>query len=298
MNRRDVLRLLPALSAVYLGVAKQSCAHAAWPGQDAHSGNTEKKRQGTSSGWPSSQSGPSPNPSAAISAAQGCSLRGNALNEGAISNILIPDHQIPPLLLAKAHAFNDTLKNVYQLAPGLGFINDATSLNAFAVAKNLLPTSNHGTILLGWHLLNSEYQKSPSTWEGAAILIHAHEFGHIAQFKYFGAMPVTLMELQADALAGCVMAHQFIMDSMSNMSLNYLQAMQHAQQKMGDFTHASSSVFGMGSYDFNNPNFHGTPIQRLTAFRGGFQYIAQSPSARSIPEIMNVTRNFAQRLLA
>lgn len=298
MNRREVLRLLPALSAVYLGVAKQSCAHAAWPGQDAHSGNIEHKQQGTSSGWPSPQSGQHANLPAALGAAHGCSLQGSALNDGALSNILIPDNQIPSQLLAKAHAFNDVLKNVYQLAPGLGFINDATSLNAFAVAQNLLPSSNHGTILLGWHLLNSEYQKSPSTWEGAAILIHAHEFGHIAQFNYFGAMPVTLMELQADALAGCVMAHQFIMDTMSSMSLNYLQAMQSAQRKIGDFAHASSSVFGMGSYDFNNPSFHGTPQQRLTAFRGGFQFIAQSQNARSIPEIMNVTKNFAQQLLA
>ena len=132
--------------------------------------------------------------------------------------------------------------------------------------------------------------------EGAAILIHAHEFGHIAQFNDFGAMPVTLMELQADALARCVMAHQFIMDSMNDMALSYAQAMLRTQQKMGDFSHASSSVFGMGNYDFINPDFHGTPQQRLAAFRGGFQFIAQSQGPKSIPEIMNATRNFAGQL--
>ncbi|WP_135289696.1 hypothetical protein [Pseudomonas kairouanensis] len=236
--------------------------------------------------------------SALIGSTRGCSFQGSALNNGGLSNILIPDQQIPAQLLSKAHAFNDLLKHVYQLSPGLGFINDATALNAFAVAQNLLPSSQNGTILLGWHLLNSEYQKSPATWEGAAILIHAHEFGHIAQFNYFGAMPVTLMELQADALAGCVMAHRFIMDSMSNMSLTYVQSMHRAQQKMGDFAHASNSVFSMGGYDFNDPNFHGTPQQRLLAFRFGFQMIAQSTAPQPIPQIMKFTRQFAQQLLS
>ncbi|WP_448145485.1 hypothetical protein [Pseudomonas silesiensis] len=103
------------------------------------------------------------------------------------------------------------------------------------VSDKLLPSSNNVSILLGLHLLNSEYHKIPITWEGAAIQIHAHEFGHIAQFNYFGVMLVTLMELQADALAGCVMAHHFIMDTMNNMDLSYLQAMHRAHQKTGDF---------------------------------------------------------------
>ncbi|WP_275627072.1 hypothetical protein [Pseudomonas sp. 273] len=296
MNRRAILSLLPTLSLLYLGFLHNRCAHAGWPGQEEFEDSPTGSDMHEEAGWPSTSTNSRKTEGPQLSGNSGCSLHGQALNQSDVISILAPDNIIPYPLLQKSKAFHESLGSIYQLKPGISFIRDDNSPNAFATPENLFPSSQDGTILLGLNLFLSEYQKGPMTWEGAAILIHAHEFGHIAEYSFGYTGPVPIMELQADALAGCVMAHQFITESMSAMNMNYILAAQLAYQRTGAFIHASNSVFSMGSYDFNNPNFHGTPQQRLSAFRSGFQYVATSSRPRSIENSMKQTRMFAEQI--
>lgn len=289
MNRRTVLSILPALSLIYLGVLHSRGAGAAWPGEDeadTYGRDADEGRQ--SSGWPV------PAPSGAggrgmeLGAIQGCSLHGQGFNRGEIESLLAPAHLVPQGLQAKAEQFNEVLGNIYELQPGMAFILDGNYPNAFATPENVLSDSKDGSILLGLNLFLSEFQNGPMTWEGAAVLIHAHEFGHIAEYRFGYTGPVPLMELQADALAGCAMAHQFMVDPARAMT---------AYQRLQEFEHASRSVFSKGSYSFNDPNFHGTPAQRLLAFRAGFQYVAGVNRSRGIQQAMRETRMLAERIL-
>lgn len=289
MNRRTALLLLPSLSLLYLGVIHSRCAHAAWPGQGQDGGHRHNSDKDTTSGWPTSTQ-PSPGPhGSGLGAVEGCSLHGQGFNQGDIESMLAPDHLIPQQLQVKAEQFNEVFSNIYELSPGMAFIIDGNSPNAFATPENLLSDSRDGSILLGLSLFQLEYQSGPTTWEGAAVLIHAHEFGHIAEYKFGYTGPVPIMELQADALAGCAMAHQIMIDPARAMTAN---------QRMQELWHASRSVFSKGSYDFNDPNFHGTPQQRLTAFRAGFQYVANSNQQRGIRDAMRKTRVFAERIFS
>ncbi|HWD32225.1 MAG TPA: hypothetical protein VG536_11640 [Pseudomonas sp.] len=269
MNRRNVLLLLPALSLLYMGVMHGRCAYAAWPGQGEDGDHTLHE--------------------SGLGAVEGCSLHGFGFNRGDIASMLAPAHLIPQRLQEKAEQFNEVLSSIYELSPGLAFIIDGNSPNAFATPENLLSGSRDGSILLGLSLFQLEFQSGPGTWEGAAVLIHAHEFGHIAEYYFDYIGPVPIMELQADALAGCAMAHQILIDPARAMTAN---------QRMQELMHASRSVFSKGSYDFNDPNFHGTPQQRLTAFQAGFLYVAGSNQQRGIRDAMRQTRLFAERILS
>jgi hypothetical protein len=290
MNRRTALLLLPALSFLYLDIMYSRRAYAGWPGQgevdEGHEHNSDNVER---SGWPNS-SRTSPNSQGSgLNAIKGCSLHGRSFDKGEIKSILAPDRFVPQQLQVKSRQFNNVLSNIYELSPGVAFIMDGGAPNAFATPENLLSDSKDGSILLGLNLFQSEYNNGPNSWEGAAVLIHAHEFGHIAEYKFGYTGPVPLMELQADALAGCAMAHQFMNDPARTITVG---------QRSLELNHACQSVFSKGSYDFNDPNFHGTPQQRLTAFQTGFQYIINSTQQRQIRDAMDKTRAFAERILS
>lgn len=288
MNRRTVLSILPTLSLIYLGIMYSLDSGAAWPGQDkTHDDGRRDDEEPQSSGWPESQPANADGHDRKLAAIQGCSLHGQGFNQGKIESLLAPSHLIPQVLQAKAEQFHDVLSNIYELQPGFAFILDGTSPNAFATPENVLSNGTDGSILLGLSLFQSEYQNGPMTWEGAAVLIHAHEFGHIAEFRFDYKGPVPLMELQADALAGCAMAHQVMVDPARAIA---------GFQRSQELEHASRSVFSKGSYSFNDPNFHGTPAQRLLAFRAGFEYVANANRALSIQQAMRDTRLLAERI--
>lgn len=292
MKRRDLLTILPLLATSYLLIGHSRCAHAGWP----NTSETDPPQSDTKSSWPNS-SATNAGRSNASNGIHGCAIHASGQQSSLNIPPIMRDANVHPTLVGKAHAFNEMLKSVYNLSPGLAFIDDTSSPNAFATSENLLPTSKHGTILLGIKIINLEFNKGPGTWEGAVALIHAHEFGHIAQFNHSYLGPTPVMELQADALAGCAIANALILERINLSQLNYLQALQLTQQRHLELSHASNSLFQMGSYDFNNPNFHGTPNQRVRAFMEGFKFITQRTSPTPISAVMNATRTVAMQIM-
>ncbi len=106
----------------------------------------------------------------------------------------------------------------------------------------------------GYYLMNEEFlQSGPINFSISAIM--AHEFSHIVQFKRGSELGVTQRELQADYLAGW-----------------YVGKRQSHAIPPGSLENIVRSFFEHGSYDFNNPQFHGTPEQRVDAVMNGFHH--------------------------
>ena len=94
-----------------------------------------------------------------------------------------------------------TLRERYGLRPGAKFINDSDGPNAYAVPDVLVPSGdwggNDGTVLLGTNLFFEQFRNSAADIFRRApyeehvldqrglncLVIMAHEFGHILQFK-------------------------------------------------------------------------------------------------------------------
>jgi len=222
----------------------------------------------------------------------GCSLHASGSAQGSLQSMLISLSNVHPDLAKKANSFHDFLKQTYKINPELGFINDAKSPNAFATPERVIHPSSDGTILLGVNLLTKEFKKNPVNWEGAAAMVHAHEFGHIAQFVSGISGPTPLMELQADALAGATLAHYIIVERVL-MNAAYAAALAVANHRQGELTQASKSLFSIGDYAFNSPDYHGTPSQRVYAFQNGFTLIATAPIALPIKKVLVDTQKIA-----
>jgi predicted metalloprotease len=88
------------------------------------------------------------------------------------------------------------------------------------------------------------------------VYVLAHEYAHNVQFELgllTAGLPVINTELHADCWAGV-----------------YARAKQDAGQlDATDIPEAISTVSRVGNYDYTNPQFHGTPEQRVAAFRHG-----------------------------
>lgn len=123
--------------------------------------------------------------------------------------------------------------------------NDCTSPNALSHPL--------GFILYGINFANFAIMRTLSELPIAGVL--AHEYAHQLQF-YFNWMNPTAptvrdSELEADAFSGYYMA---LAKGWAGAQL----------QSYFDF------IFSLGEYNFNNPNHHGTPNQRLAAAYIGF----------------------------
>lgn len=115
-----------------------------------------------------------------------------------------------------------------------------------------------GTVLIGLALLRSEWQATYGTSLSLPAII-AHEYAHIAQFKYKFPWPEGKWpELHADFLAGWFIAHRGRFPLANN-----------AYQ-------AAASLYYKGDYDFNERDHHGTPAERLAAFSAGFNFNLRS----------------------
>jgi predicted metalloprotease len=88
------------------------------------------------------------------------------------------------------------------------------------------------------------------------VYVLAHEYAHNVQFEQGllpEGLPVINMELHADCWAGV-----------------YARAKQDAGQlDTTDVPEAISTAARVGTYDYEDPQFHGTPEQRVAAFRTG-----------------------------
>ena len=103
------------------------------------------------------------------------------------------------------------LTDTWNALPGFAWFDDTDAPNAFATTRRLL-SRNDGTILFGRTLLGRclKAREHPDAVISAVV---AHEFGHIAQYKYglskrlaAGQTSVVRNELHADFLAGYGMA--------------------------------------------------------------------------------------------
>ena len=147
------------------------------------------------------------------------------------------------------------LVQTFGVNPSFQFFNDVDAPNAFATTAPIAGPSPDGSVCFGVRLLHAE---ANTQWWGAAIAgIAAHEWGHIKQLQRIridGANWgwVAKRELQADYLAGW-----------------YLRVKQMAGTPVV-LDGLGQSLFNKGGYDFNNPDWHGTPQQRVGAMTRGF----------------------------
>ena len=109
-------------------------------------------------------------------------------------------------------------------------------------AKNAY-ASPDGHILFGYHMF---YYTVQSYNELAIAGILAHEWGHRTQFVHNWPNANPGMELEADAFSGYYMA----------------LAKQYA---WGQIQGYYANTYALGDYNFNHPQHHGTPDQRLAA---------------------------------
>lgn len=109
----------------------------------------------------------------------------------------------------------------------------------------------NGQIVLGYYLITELSYKSDSYARLTAVF--AHEFAHAMQNKYGWSGNSKWKELHADYLAGYYLG--------TKSSVNQSQV-------ISTFNEFSSR----GDFDFNNPDFHGTPEERSCAFLEGFNY--------------------------
>lgn len=153
------------------------------------------------------------------------------------------------------------LADNFGVFPGFGFFDDEPYKNAFAY-DGTLPQLPHtrGTVLYG-DLMFSHLMKVDPT--GTAVMwVMAHEFAHIwlystgdrAKLGQEG-LPRTgkRIELHADFLAGFYVGQR----QKENQSISLYKT--------------GKEIWNIGDTNFNNPDHHGTPPERLAAAEAGFK---------------------------
>jgi hypothetical protein len=173
-----------------------------------------------------------------------------AANVGGISGEFLDstgNSQLDATLVAELNL----LATGFTVHPRFHVFDDGKAPNAFATPErtDTSPRFPDGTVVFGMTLMREEFSRSSG--RGYAIpAIMAHEFGHILQYRLGVQMPTKMMELQADVLAGWYLAHR-------------------SDYAWTDVQEPLRSFFEKGDYQFNNPDHHGTPKERLSAIAFG-----------------------------
>lgn len=114
--------------------------------------------------------------------------------------------------------------------------------------------------------------------------IMAHEFGHQVQYA-FGADSLRRLddtvkptELEADMFAGFYLIHAY------------------ADVPFPEMKAAMQQLYKIGDFDFNSPQHHGTPDERITAFVGG-AVVGGSVRVGNIPNTYDAVRTEFFKLL-
>lgn len=160
---------------------------------------------------------------------------------------------------ALAHTLS-YLSDLFNVLPGFSFIEDNRYRigNAIATSDNLMDRAD-GTVGFGVQLLRTLFAE-PEHPEVHVAGVCAHEFAHIAQFK-FGAIErldhnqptVKRSELHADFLAG------------------YFAGMRRLQRPSFPAAVVAQAKYNLGDTAVDNPNHHGTPEERGRAAVEGFK---------------------------
>ena len=165
----------------------------------------------------------------------------------------------PPLAAALSEDVN-AARMLYGVAAPMLLVVEEGSPNAAATQIVLSPALPDGSVFFGLNLMTSEFQSTAG--HGIPTII-GHEYAHVMQMKR--RLPVRVVkwrELHADFMAGWFTANR-------------------ARYRRQNLDASAVSIFGKGSYDFNNPDFHGTPEERLAAYVNGARanMSGQAPSA-------------------
>jgi hypothetical protein len=149
-------------------------------------------------------------------------------------------------------SFNQTeglnLVGTFLVSPRMFYLVD-TPPNAYATPEVANALGPDGTVLLGQNLLVQQLTQNPT---GATVVaIMAHEFGHLVQFRNGFREPGRRAELHADFMAG------WYLNLRGRFALVSLMPTLRVFYQIGDF-------------QFNSPQHHGTPDERLAAAQAGF----------------------------
>ena len=150
------------------------------------------------------------------------------------------------------------LTDTWNALPGFAWFDDSTAPNAFATKRRML-SRDDGAILFGRKMLERclKMKEHPDVVVSAVC---AHEFGHIAQYKFgltkqltMGQTSVKHVELHADFLAG------------------YFAGVRKLER--ADFPAAvyATTQYGFGDAHFDSVRHHGLPQERAAAIVKGFE---------------------------
>ncbi len=155
----------------------------------------------------------------------------------------------------------ENLVKITNLSPSFRLYNDQYAPNAIAIPRKIY--KNPYTVLLGIYLVNKsiyfdDYKIDGEVVEQAAhgthiSVIMMHEFAHIGQFTMGVKGPIKKMELQADMMAGWYIS----------------QRIDHSVDD--PINHGANQLYQLGDFNFNDPNHHGTPQERIDAFWYGYR---------------------------
>jgi hypothetical protein len=156
--------------------------------------------------------------------------------------------------LAETLAF---LSDCFFVLPGFAFFNEPGSPNAFASSAWKMGRSD-GHVLFGRHLFRNIMSRREHP-EIGIVSVCAHEFGHIAQYKYgvykrlVGTDQRTKrLELHADFLSGYFAG---------------IRRLQHPNYPAAPF---ALTLFKLGDYS-DDIDHHGTPDERGAAVVAGYR---------------------------
>ena len=196
---------------------------------------------------------------------QGCCLWGPAFSRY-VSGVLLERSSNPAAEttgirrfdLALGTALNE-MASLFQVRPGFGFFDGEYSDNAFAQPEVLLPGTSFGTVSVGRALLRNALYRSADD-DLAALTICAHEFAHIAQYRYRcverlqrGERTKRRLELHADFLAGFYLGRR---------RFDYRPA---------QLRNVVQTFMQLGDTNFTEVEHHGTPLERAAALDAGFR---------------------------
>ncbi|HXV26588.1 MAG TPA: hypothetical protein VD862_00955 [Candidatus Paceibacterota bacterium] len=190
--------------------------------------------------------------------AQGCSLSGAAMGGGGGIQLIWPSGN--RMLDESFQAEGMLMVRVFGLSPRMFFFDDGNAPNAMATSQVVNQMGPHGTLLIGLSLVQSELADNHGE-AFSLVAILAHEFAHLLQFSQRVQAPTPVMELQADFIAGWYLGFK--------SRFMYM-----------DVQDAFRAFFSRGDYEFNSPNHHGTPEQRLAAIQSGFAAASQGADLR------------------
>lgn len=150
------------------------------------------------------------------------------------------------------------LTDTWNVLPGFAWFDDQAAPNAFATQRRLLARGD-GSVLFGRRLLERclRAREHPDVVVSAVC---AHEFGHIAQYKYglskrlqAGQSTVKRVELHADFLAG------------------YFAGVRKMERPGFPAAVYAATQYGFGDYRSDNARHHGRPEERAAAIVKGFE---------------------------